>query len=286
MKRAFDIAFAIAGLTATAPLLLLMAFSIWLQDRHNPFYIAPRVGRHGRRFRMIKLRTMIVGADKTGVCSTSADDRRVTAVGHFIRRYKLDELTQLVNVLLGDMSVVGPRPNVESDTSTYTPAERGLLAVRPGITDLSSIVFADEAEILRGSTDPDGDYVLLIRPWKSRLGLIYIRHSSLALDFAIIGLTLLAVKGRSRALEGVAAILRRLGADPVLVQVSRRTDPLTPARLPEHDLSVSGDPMPVDIAQPTLAIVPIKSSGARENVATFKHRSAARVASLPETRRL
>ena len=135
-----------------------MLFLIWWQDKHSPFYIAPRTGRNERPFRMVKLRSMVINADKSGVDSTAANDRRITGVGQFVRRYKLDELTQLWNVLKGDMSLVGPRPNVERETRMYTPVEKRLLSVRPGITDYASIVFADEGDILKEYADPDIAY--------------------------------------------------------------------------------------------------------------------------------
>src|SRR5689334_15532618 len=116
MKRMLDILLACVGLLLASPVLLPVIFLIWWQDKHSPFYIAPRTGRGERPFRMVKLRSMVIHADKSGVDSTAANDRRITAVGRFVRRYKLDELTQLWNVLKGDMSLVGPRPNVERET--------------------------------------------------------------------------------------------------------------------------------------------------------------------------
>src|SRR5262245_1541693 len=113
MKRLIDLVLSSIGLLVSSPLLLTVIVAVWAYDRHSPFSVAKRVGRHGRPFRMVKLRSMRVDADKIGVDSTSARDPRITPVGHFVRRYKLDELTQLWNVLMGDMSLVGPRPNVE-----------------------------------------------------------------------------------------------------------------------------------------------------------------------------
>ena len=156
-------------------ILLSVMLIVWLQDSHSPFYISPRVGQGGRMFRMVKLRSMAANADESEVDSTSANDSRITPVGHFIRRYKLDELTQLWNVLIGNMSLVGPRPNVERETRLYTAEERRLLTVRPGITDYASIVFSDEGAILKDEPDPDLSYNQLIRPWKSRLSLFLYR---------------------------------------------------------------------------------------------------------------
>ena len=121
-------------------------------------------------FSIIKLRSMIVNADKNKVDSTAEDDVRITWVGHFVRKFKIDELTQLINVLFGNMSLVGPRPNVKAETDIYTPIEKKLLSFKPGIADFSSIVFSDEGKILKNSIDPDLEYNQLIRPGKSRLG--------------------------------------------------------------------------------------------------------------------
>jgi len=228
IKRLFDIIVSFFGLIIASPILIPTMVAIWLQDFHSPFYIAPRVGKDGKLFRMVKLRSMIVGADKTGVDSTAAGDRRITKVGHFIRRYKLDELSQLWNVLKGDMSLVGPRPQVQRDVALYTDEERRLLSVKPGITDISSIVFADEGEILKDKPDPDLAYNQLIRPWKSRLGLLYIEHQSLLLDLRLIYLTAVTILSRQRALDGIQQILTDLHADEQLKRVARRQEPLKP----------------------------------------------------------
>jgi lipopolysaccharide/colanic/teichoic acid biosynthesis glycosyltransferase len=191
-----------------------------------------RVGWNDVDFIMIKIRSMRINAEKTGVTSTSANDNRITRVGHFIRSYKLDELSQFWNVLKGDMSVVGPRPNTRSHgVDEYTGEEMRLLSVRPGITDLSSIVFSDEGAILTGADDADALYNQLIRPWQSRLGLLYVDNRSLWLDLRIIWLTAVALGSKDKALEGVARILDELGADPELKKISRRRDPL-PTGLP------------------------------------------------------
>lgn len=226
MKRVFDLAGGLLGLVVSSPILLPCMLLVWRGDRRSPLYIAERVGQEDRSFRMIKLRSMVVGADRSGVDSTSVSDARITPVGHFIRRYKLDELAQLVNVVRGEMSLVGPRPNVRRETDLYTDEEKGLLSVRPGITDLASIVFADENEILAASADPDLDYNQFIRPWKSRLGLAYVENANMALDLRIIWLTAVGLVSRQRALEGVATALIELGCDARLVTVAKRVDQL------------------------------------------------------------
>ena len=226
-KRLFDVVFSLAVLIATAPIMLTALFLVWAQDRHSPLYKATRVGRGNRDFVMIKIRSMLVNAEKTGVTSTSLNDRRITRVGHTIRRFKLDELSQFWNVLMGDMSVVGPRPNTRlHGVDEYTPLEMRLLDVRPGITDLSSIVFSDEGAILAGAEDADARYNAVIRPWKSRLGLLYVERSSVALDSRIIWLTAVAIVSKQRALDGVHGILQELHADPALIEICRRTAPL------------------------------------------------------------
>ena len=242
MKRLIDIASSLAGLIVLSPILLILMFMIWREDGKSPFYIAPRIGRHGRPFSMIKLRSMVMGADKIGADSTACDDPRITPVGGFVRKYKFDEFMQLWNVLKGDMSLVGPRPNVTSGVELYTNEELKLLDVKPGITDFSSIVFADEGDILEGSEDPDFSYNELIRPWKSRLGLFYIEHQNIILDFRLIILTVMAILSRQKALAKVQVLLLGLGADEVLVDISGRYSPLQPCLPPgaSEDISARG----------------------------------------------
>ncbi len=181
---------------------------------------------------MVKLRSMVINADKSGVDSTASNDRRITPLGQFVRRYKLDELTQLWNVLKGDMSLVGPRPNVERETRMYTPMEKRLLSVRPGITDYASIVFADEGEILRGQPDPDIAYNQLVRPYKGELGLFYIERRGAVLDLKLIWLTVVAMVSRESGLAAVVRDLEKRGAEPALVRVAARRAPLAPAPPP------------------------------------------------------
>lgn len=232
MKRLVDLLGSFLGLVLASPVLLPVMFLVWIQDWNSPFYVAPRVGRNERLFRMVKLRSMVKNADRTGVDSTASNDMRITPVGHFIRRYKLDELTQLWNVLLGDMSLVGPRPNVKRETDLYTPEEKRLLTVRPGITDFSSIVFSDEGEILRDQADPDIAYNQLIRPGKGYLGLFYIDHRSVGLDLKLCLLTAVAIVSRERALAGVQRVLRSLGASPGLLVIAARKGALVPSPPP------------------------------------------------------
>ena len=235
LKRLFDFSLAVVGLILASPILLPVMFLVWWEDRNSPFYIAPRVGRFGKPFRMVKMRSMVMDSDRSGVSSTSSNDRRITAVGHFIRRFKIDELTQLWNVMLGDMSFVGPRPQVQTGVDLYTRKEHELLTVRPGITDFASIVFSDEGNILIDSKDPDGDYDRLIRPWKSRLGLTYIAARTLWLDLQLILWTVVAIFSRNAALRAVTTVLQRLRANPEVIQVCQRRTALRPAPPPGDD---------------------------------------------------
>jgi lipopolysaccharide/colanic/teichoic acid biosynthesis glycosyltransferase len=227
VKRLFDVAFAFVALLITSPILLIAAVLIWAHDRHSPIFAGTRVGRFDRDFRMFKLRTMIPDAHNAGGTSTAASDLRLTPLGTTLRRFKLDELPQFLNVLKGDMSIVGPRPNVRAGgVDRYTSEERNLLAVRPGITDLASIVFSDEGEILRDSADPDALYNAVIRPWKSRLALLYLEHSGLMLDLTLVGLTALSLFSRRAALRGIDAILERWQVSQDLRESCTRSEPL------------------------------------------------------------
>jgi lipopolysaccharide/colanic/teichoic acid biosynthesis glycosyltransferase len=226
MKRSFDLLASSLALLLLSPLLVALAIAIWLDDRHSPFFFALRVARGGGDFRMIKLRTMIPDAWKSGVSSTASSDARITRIGRRLRQAKLDELPQLWNVLTGEMSLVGPRPQVRADVNLYTAQERAMLQARPGLTDPSSIVFADEGEILEGSANPDLLYNQIIRPWKSRLSLLYLKKRSFAVDLRILGLTALALVSRPLALRSLARLLDRWNADPKLKAIASRTRPL------------------------------------------------------------
>ncbi len=232
LKRIFDIVFSFFGLAVLSPILLIAMFLIWNEDKNSPFFIANRVGRRGKIFKMIKLRSMIINAHKTGVDSTSANDVRITTIGKFIRKFKLDELSQLWNVLLGDMSFVGPRPNVKNETDLYTEIEKGLLSIKPGITDFSSIVFADESEILKDYDDPDLAYNQLIRPGKSKLGLFYVKKRNLLIDIFLILATLIGFLSRKLSLNFLTYLLYILGAPKELVILASRKENLKPSPPP------------------------------------------------------
>lgn len=232
MKRIIDFTFSLIGLIICSPILIPVIIIVWIQDWHSPFYVAPRMGKGEKQFKMVKLRSMIINAHKSGVDSTSSNDSRITGVGRFIRRYKLDELSQLWNVLIGDMSLVGPRPNVKRETDLYTIEEKKLLTLKPGITDFSSIVFSDEGDILKDQSDPDIAYNQLIRPWKSKLGIFYIDNRSSLVDLKLIYLTVIAILSRDRALLKISKLLKILNANDELVRVSLRKDILIPTPPP------------------------------------------------------
>lgn len=181
----------------------------------------------------------MIGADKTGVDSTSSNDNRITAVGRFIRRYKLDELTQLWNLFKGDMSLVGPRPNVKRETDLYTPVERKLLEVKPGITDISSVVFSDEGDILKDQVDPDIAYNQLIRPGKSTLGLLYIENQSLRLDIKLCLITIIAILSREKAVAEIQKILQQINVPEDVRLLAQRNQPLVPRPPPGSDRIVT-----------------------------------------------
>ncbi|MGD0801837.1 MAG: sugar transferase [Terracidiphilus sp.] len=226
VKRAFDILAASLGLLVFSPLLVAVSLAIWIQDRQSPFYIAQRAARGGGSFRMVKFRSMVIDADQIGGASTSATDRRITPVGRLVRAYKLDELIQLWNVLKGEMSLVGPRPQVLCDVALYTDVEKRLLSVPPGMTDPASIIFSDEGEILKGSSDPDLLYNQIIRPWKSRLALAYIDHRGFWIDLWLIVLTLVAILSKSTALRTLGTLLNNWRLDPLVLRMAARQEPL------------------------------------------------------------
>lgn len=190
MKRLFDFISSLFGLLILIPVLGFVSFKIVSEDGRPVFYRGERIGLHGKPFRIFKFRTMVVDAERFDVSSTSDDDQRITSIGKFLRRHKLDELPQLINVLVGDMSLVGPRPEVKKFADMYMDEEKAIMSVRPGITDWASLWNPDEGALLKGSTDPDKDYLEKIRPEKIRLQLKYVRERSFWTDMKIIFLTL------------------------------------------------------------------------------------------------
>jgi lipopolysaccharide/colanic/teichoic acid biosynthesis glycosyltransferase len=193
MKRIFDVVSSLIGLLLIWPLLVVLGIWVKLDSAGPVFYRGVRAGKSGKPFRIFKLRTMVVNADQIGGAETPNDDPRITRSGNFLRHYKLDELPQLINVLKGDMSVVGPRPEVMDEVLRYNEEQQQLLHVQPGITDWASIKFRHEGEILRSSSDPNRTYHEKIQPEKIRLGLQYVRSRSLLVDLKIICRTLIVL---------------------------------------------------------------------------------------------
>lgn len=193
VKRMFDVIVAAGCLAAAAPLMFVVAVFVKLGSPGPVFYRGRRAGLAGVPFDMLKFRTMRQDADKVGGPSTSADDPRVTMIGRLLRRLKLDELPQLINVLRGEMSLVGPRPEVLAEVAEFQREYAVILSVKPGITDHASIKFRDEGEILRGAADPHRAYKTLIQPEKLRLGMEYARSNSFVGDLRILGSTARAV---------------------------------------------------------------------------------------------
>jgi len=185
MKRGFDFVVALLGLTATSPIIAAAAIAVKIDSRGPAFFSGPRVGRNGAVFHMHKLRTMRAGADKAGPAVTAGDDPRVTGVGRFLRRTKIDELPQLWNVVRGEMSLVGPRPEHPAYVARYTPEQRRLLAFRPGITGPAALAFIDEETILRGGGG-EARYVDEVMPRKLALELGYVERATFGTDVAIL----------------------------------------------------------------------------------------------------
>lgn len=194
MTRFLDICLSLFGLLVVSPLFLLVALWIVIDDPGPVFYRQVRVGRGGRDFRILKFRSMRRDADKMSLITVGDRDPRVTRAGYFIRKYKLDELPQLLNVLRGDMSMVGPRPEVRKYVSLYTPEQQRVLSVRPGITDYASIEYVDENRLLAASTDPDKTYIEEIMPAKIALNMRYINHPTVGEYIKILFLTLKAIR--------------------------------------------------------------------------------------------
>jgi lipopolysaccharide/colanic/teichoic acid biosynthesis glycosyltransferase len=186
IKRIFDIFCSLLGLILLLPLFFVLSLLILFTSRGGIFYRQKRVGKGGTEFALFKFRSMRTGSDKKGLLTIGGRDSRITPIGYFLRKYKLDELPQLLNVLIGDMSLVGPRPEVKKYVDLYSPEQRNVLSVRPGITDYASLEYIDENEILGRASDPEKIYTEEIMPAKLALNLRYIREKSLGTDLKII----------------------------------------------------------------------------------------------------
>lgn len=186
MIRFFDILFSIIGLVLLSPLFTVLYLLIRIESQGGGFYSQERIGKNGKPFKLFKFRSMKIGSDKKGLITIGEKDNRITKTGFILRKYKLDELPQLWNVFIGDMSLVGPRPEVKKYTDLYTEEQKQVLQVRPGITDWASIKYVDENKILGEAKDPDEAYVNLIMPNKIKLNMVYIQHQTLGEYFKII----------------------------------------------------------------------------------------------------
>jgi lipopolysaccharide/colanic/teichoic acid biosynthesis glycosyltransferase len=194
-KRLFDVVASFIGLIILLPLLLCILLWVLFDSRGGIFYRQVRVGRGGIDFKLWKFRTMHPDADKRGLLTVGGRDPRITRAGYYLRKYKLDELPQLLNVLTGDMSLVGPRPEVRKYVSLYTPEQLRVLDVRPGITDYASIEYADENELLAKAADPERTYIEEVMPAKLKLNAKYIAEKGVMKDVRIIWLTVLKIFG-------------------------------------------------------------------------------------------
>ncbi len=189
MKRIFDVFASGCGLLVLSPLFLIMAVWIKLDSPGPVFYRQTRVGRGNKDFRLFKFRSMVVGADKKGLITVGGRDPRITRSGYFIRKYKLDEFPQLINVFLGDMSLVGPRPEVRKYVDMYTPEQLQVLDVRPGVTSLASIRYRNENDILAAAENPDKCYIEKVMPDKLAIDLEYVANHSFCYDIKLIFMT-------------------------------------------------------------------------------------------------
>lgn len=193
LKRGFDIIASFIGLIILSPIFLIIACFIKLNSKGPVFFKQIRIGKNGKRFRIFKFRTMVVDAEKQGMQITVGRDSRITKVGHFLRKSKIDELPQLINILIGNMSFVGPRPEVPKYVQMYNENQKSILKVRPGITDVASIEYRNENALLAQSKNPEETYVKEIMPRKLELNLEYLRKLSIIYDVKLILKTLYVV---------------------------------------------------------------------------------------------
>lgn len=186
LKRIFDLIASLIGIILLLPVYIVLSIMIVMDSRGGIFYKQTRVGKDNKDFKLFKFRTMVTGADRKGLITVGARDSRVTKIGYYLRKYKMDELPQLFNVFLGDMSLVGPRPEVRKYVEMYSPEQMKVLSVKPGITDYASIEYSNENEILAKAVDPDKEYIEVIMPAKLELNLRYIREQGIMTDIKLI----------------------------------------------------------------------------------------------------
>lgn len=190
VKRLFDIFSSLLGLVILLPFLIAISVLIFVNSRGGVFYRQIRVGKNGKDFKLWKFRTMQPDSDKNGLLTVGGRDARITSLGYYLRKYKLDELPQLMNVFVGEMSIVGPRPEVRKYVDLYTSEQLHVLDVQPGITDYASIEYANENDLLAESSDPENKYIQQVMPAKLKLNMKYIAEKSLGTDLKIIFRTL------------------------------------------------------------------------------------------------
>jgi len=186
MIRILDVFFSIKGLVLLSPILFIISVIILIESKGGIFYLQERIGKNGIPFKLFKFRSMAVGSDSKGLLTVGMNDARITKLGQFIRKYKMDELPQLINVLKGEMSLVGPRPEVKKYVDLYTETQRKVLSVKPGMTDLASIEYSNENELLEKQTNPEEYYIREIMPKKIELNMLYIENPNLINYFKLI----------------------------------------------------------------------------------------------------
>jgi len=193
LKRIFDLALALFLIILLSPLLIIIAIAVELDSKGTIFYLQERIGLNGKPFKIFKFRTMVPNAEKQGLLTIGKHDARITRVGKVLRDYKLDELPQLFNVVISDMSIVGPRPEVKKYVELYTPEQKRVLSVQPGITDYASIKYVNESELLHKFDNPEQAYISEIMPHKLKLNLDYIDNRSFKTDVSIIFATIVHI---------------------------------------------------------------------------------------------
>jgi lipopolysaccharide/colanic/teichoic acid biosynthesis glycosyltransferase len=198
LKRLFDILASLTGLILLSPFLIIISLLVALTSRGNVFYLQERVGRNNVNFKVFKFRTMVPGAENTGLITVGGRDPRITKTGYYLRKFKLDELPQLLNVLMGTMSLVGPRPEVRKYVDLYTEDQKKVLEVKPGITDYASLDYFNENELLGGSIDPEATYIKEIMPAKLELNKKYISEASISTDLKVIFNTIKRILGSGK----------------------------------------------------------------------------------------
>ena len=207
MKRWVDILFSVVGLLLLSPFFIVIAIIIILDSKGGVFYKQERIGLNQKPFYLLKFRSMYIDSDRKGLLTVGINDSRITKIGFFIRKYKIDELSQLINVFIGDMSLVGPRPEVRKYVENYTKHQKKIFKVKPGITDIASILYFDENELLSQSEFPEKYYEDVVLPQKLQLGILYVENNSFFLDFKLILITIVAIFSKKKSLLFVNRIL-------------------------------------------------------------------------------